>query len=134
MKAKNIIIAGLTGIILAACTEDMALENMALQRDNSSLKVEVTDGGAAPGTRANYSGFPATTFETGDAIGLYAFDGSSYTASNIRFVKQSDGSWLPDEEVPYVEGYTYYAYFPYRATTYTPSTAGTAKAARLRRR
>ena len=74
MKAKNIIIAGLAGIIFAACTEDMALENMAQQRYNSSLKVEVTDGGAAPGTRANYSGFPATTFETGDAIGLYAFD------------------------------------------------------------
>lgn len=125
MKTKNYIIAGLAGMILAACTSDMALEEQAaVTYDNHNvLKVEVVDGSSAV-TRADYSGFPSTTFETGDAIGVYAFDGSSYAVSNIRFVKQSDGSWLPDEEVPYVDGYTYYAYFPYRSTTYTPSTSG----------
>ena len=129
MKTKNYIIAGLAGIILAACTSDMALEEQAaVTYDNHNLlKVEVVDGGSAV-TRADYSGFPATTFETGDAIGVYAFDGSSYAVSNIRFVKQSDGSWLPDEEVPYVDGYTYYGYFPYRSTTYSPSTSGTVDA------
>lgn len=128
MKAKSFILAGLAGLLLAACTEDGALEQMAPQRYNSCLKVEVTDEFAAAATRANYSGFPATTFETGDAIGVYAFDGSSYAASNIRFVKQSDGSWLPDEDIIYNNSYTYYAYFPYRATTYTPSTSGTVDA------
>lgn len=121
MKTKNIIIAGLAGLLLAACTENL-VEKKPSMPSYSPLKIEVSDNLAT--TRADYSGFPSTTFETGDAIGIYAFDGSSYVTSNIRFVKQSDGSWLPDEEVPYVEDYTYYAYFPYRATTYTPSTSG----------
>jgi len=122
MRIKNFIIAGLAGLLLTACTEDVAEQRMSMT-SSCALKIEVSDNPAA--TRADYSGFPSTTFETGDAIGLYAFDGSSYVASNIRFVKQSNGSWLPDEEIPYVDDYTYYAYFPYRSTTYTPSTSGT---------
>ena len=121
MKAKLFLLAGMVSIILTACTSDIFMEDMAARR-GSGLKVEVTDGKAD--TRADYSGFPSTSFETGDAIGVYAFDGSSYVTSNIRFVKQSDGSWLPDEEVPYNEDYSYYAYFPYRSTVYTPSTSG----------
>lgn len=126
MKTKNIILAGLAGVILAACTSDTDLEEIAaIKYDNANLlKVEVEDGKETV-TRADYSGFPSTAFENDDAIGVYAFDGSSYVVSNVRFVKQSDGSWLPGEEVPYVDGYTYYAYFPYRATTYTLSTSGT---------
>ena len=126
MKAKNILFAGLAGIVLAACTSDMALEDKATVKYNNHnlLKVEVVDGGSAV-TRADYSGFPSTTFEEGDSIGLYAFDGSSYVVSNAKFVKLGDDSWESSEEVPYVEGYTYYAYFPYRSTTYMPSTSGT---------
>ena len=125
MKTKNIIIAGLAGLLLAACMEDVTEQKMSMT-SSCALKIEVSDNPAT--TRADYSGFPSTTFETGDAIGIYAFDGSSYVVSNIRFVKQSDGSWLPDEDIPYVEDYTYYAYFPYRSTTYTPSASGTVDA------
>ena len=92
----------------------------------ASIKVEVTDKMASDITRADYSGFPSTSFETGDAVGIYVFDGSSYMASNVRFVRQADGSWQSDEDIPYVNGCSYYAYFPYRATAYTPSTSGTA--------
>lgn len=122
MKTKNIIIAGLAGLLLAACTEDVVEKKLAMD-SYKPMKIEVTD--THPSTRANYSGFPSTTFETGDAVGVYAFDGSSYVVSNVRFVKQSDGSWTPDEEVPYVEDYTYYAYFPYSEDAYAPSTSGT---------
>lgn len=125
MNIKTIL-AVLAGLVLAACAEDV-IENNIVMKTRHSLTVEVMDEFAAT-TRADYSGFPSTSFETGDAIGIYAFDGSSYVASNIRFVRQSDGSWLPDEEVSYVDGYTYYAYFPYRATIYTPSTSGTVDA------
>ena len=125
MNIKTIL-AVLAGLVLAACAEDV-IDNNIVMKTRHSLTVEVTDEFAAA-TRADYSGFPSTSFETGDAIGIYAFDGSSYVASNIRFVRQSDGSWLPDEEIPYVEGNTYYAYFPYRAMTYTPSTSGTVDA------
>ena len=125
----NTILVGLAGLLLAACTSDIALEEQAaVTYDNHHLlKVEVVDGSSAV-TRADYSGFPSTTFETDDAIGVYAFDGNSYVVSNIRFVKQSDGSWTPDEEVPYNEDYAYYAYFPYRSTVYSPSTSGTVDA------
>jgi hypothetical protein len=121
MKMKTIL-AGLAGLLLTACTEDLVEQKPSVTSSNS-LRVEVIDNLAI--TRANYSGFPATTFEENDAIGVYAFDGSSYVVSNVRFVKQSDGSWTPDEEVPYNEDYTYYAYFPYRSTVYSPSTSGT---------
>ena len=126
MKTKKLLIAGLAGIVLAACTEDITLDGHSLTKDSKPLRIEVTDELAVTATRADYSGFPATAFEEGDAVGVYAFDGTSYTARNIRFVRQSDGSWEPDENIPYDEGDTYYAYFPYSSTAYTPSTAGTA--------
>lgn len=119
MRAKNLLLAGLASILLAACTEDIVTDNL------SNLKVEISDGSGST-TRADYSSFPSTSFETGDAIGVYAFDGSSYVYSNVKFVKQSDGSWLPDGVTPkFKTDYTYYAYFPWRSTVYTPSTSGT---------
>jgi len=119
MKAKDFILAGLASVLLAACTEDIVTDNL------SNLKVEICDGSGST-TRADYSGFPSTSFETGDAIGVYAFDGSSYVYSNVKFIKQSDGSWLPDGATPkFKTDYTYYAYFPWRSTVYSPSTSGT---------
>ena len=115
-------------MFLAACTEDVSFEEKDMIKDVGPMRIEVTDEFSTAATRADYSGFPATTFETNDAIGVYAFDGSSYVASNIRFVKQSDGSWTPDEDIPYDAGYTYYAYFPYRSTVYSLSTSGTVDA------
>ena len=123
MKTK-LYIAVLASMLFASCTEDIYIENIVLKNKNT-LNVEVTDEFAAAVTRANYTGFPATTFEEGDAIGVYVFDGSSYVVSNTRFVKQSDGSWLSDEDIPYEDGQTFYAYYPYRSIVYTPSTSGT---------
>jgi len=129
MKANFYYLAGLVGMILSSCATDVILDDkIETKNDSHFLKVEVTDKFAAAATRADYSGFPATTFEEDDAIGMYAFNGTTYVASNVRYVKQSDGSWLPDEDVPYCDGYTYYAYFPYRSTVYTPSTSGTVDA------
>lgn len=91
--------------------------------DPDALHVEVMDASDSISTRAAYSGFH-TDFEEGDAIGVYAFNGRSYVSSNIKFTKQADGSWLPDSKVVYNPSYTYYAYFPYRSTVYTPTTSG----------
>ena len=128
MKVCYFFMAGIISIMFASCTSEMATEKMAMVKNGSNfLKVEVTDEFAAAATRADYSGFPATTFETGDAIGLYAFNGTSYVASNVQFVRQSDGSWTSTTDVPYGGNLTYYAYFPYSsaASGYTPSTSGT---------
>lgn len=91
--------------------------------DPNALRVEVVDGQDSISTRAAYDGYH-TDFEAGDAIGVYCFNGSQYLSSNVKFTKQSDGSWLPDGKVVYNPDYTYYAYFPYRSTVYTPTTSG----------
>lgn len=127
MKTKRYLIAGLAGMLLAACTGDVALEDKATQK-YGLLKVEVIDGLAASATRAEYSGFPVTTFEEDDAIGVYAFNGTSYIASNVKYTRQADGSWETEGRVPFNAGYTYYAYFPWRETVYSPSTSGTVDA------
>ncbi|MBO7098455.1 MAG: hypothetical protein J6W21_01155 [Bacteroidaceae bacterium] len=130
MKTKFFLYAGLMACFLTACNDESEFSDIEKKvRDGGkSMKVEVTDEFAESATRADYSGFPSTTFEEGDAIGVYAFNGSSYVSSNIKFTRQSDGSWTPASSVIFNPDYTYYAYFPWRSSTYTPSTGGTADA------
>lgn len=124
MKTKSMLMIIMSLFIMISCNEDVQNDVFVSNKQKNRLTIEVYDEFNTSSTRANYSGFPSTIFETGDAIGVYVFDGSSYVMSNIRFVKQSDGSWLPDEDVPYNESNTYYAYFPYSENVYTPSTSG----------
>ena len=104
--------------LLASCSD---MDD--LLGDPNTLRVEVVDGQDSISTRAAYDGYH-TDFEAGDAIGVYCFNGSQYLSSNVKFTKQSDGSWLPDGKVVYNPDYTYYAYFPYKSTVYTPTTSG----------
>ncbi len=94
--------------------------------DDGCLVVEILENNAS--TRAAYSGF-SSTLETGDEIGIYAWNGTTVISSNIKFTRQSDGSWTPASKVPYNASYTYCAYFPYRSDHgYTPATSGTVDA------
>ena len=129
MKTKFFLFAGLLAACLFSCSEmDEFADNNSYVDAGKSIKIEVTDEFAQATTRANYSGFPATTFEEGDAIGVYAFNGSSYVSSNVKFTRQSDGTWTPASTVVYNPDYTYYAYFPWRSSTYPVSTSGTVDA------
>lgn len=75
-------------------------------------------------TRIAYSNF-SSSFEANDEVGIYCFDGTSFIASNVKFTRQSDGSWLPTANVPYNADYTYYCYFPYKADHgINPATSG----------
>lgn len=127
MKTKKFFLSLIAAITITSCTQDDALTTGYVD-DGTGIKIEVTDEVAGKLTRAAYDGFPATIFEEGDAIGVYAFNGSSYVNSNVKFTRQSDGSWTPASTVVYNPDYTYYAYFPWRASTYTPSTGGTVDA------
>lgn len=121
LKIKIFALVCLTMVGLVSCSDmDWISEG-----DGESIEIEVTDEVVGATTRAAYDGFPATTFEEGDAIGVYAFNGSSYVSSNVKFTRQSDGSWTPASKVVYNPDYTYYAYFPWRSSTYTPATSGT---------
>ena len=125
MKTKKIfafILIAMT--VLVSCTQE---ENAPYYDDGTGIKVEVTDEFAAAATRAAYDGFPATTFEEGDQIGIYAVNTSNTTvSSNVCFTRQSDGSWTPSGTVIYNPDYKYYAYFPYKsgAPSFVPSGSG----------
>ena len=117
MKYFYLCLAAMSMATFTACTED--LEYSSVDYD-ACIKIEVTDEFAQATTRANYSGFPATTFEEGDQIGVYAVNTSnSAVSSNVAFTRQSDGSWTPASTVVYNPDYKYYAYFPYKSSTPT---------------
>ncbi|MBR2114118.1 MAG: hypothetical protein IJ929_05560 [Prevotella sp.] len=117
MKYFYLCLAAMSMATFTACTED--LEYSSVDHD-ACIKIEVTDEFAQATTRANYSGFPATTFEEGDQIGVYAVNTSnSAVSSNVAFTRQSDGSWTPASTVVYNPDYKYYAYFPYKSSTPT---------------
>lgn len=122
MKTRIMFIAGLVAMSLASCTEDVLQEDA--KAVNCDMKIIVTDEFADVATRADYSGFPVTTFEEGDAIGIYSFNGSSYVDTNVKFTRESDGSWTPDGTVVYNPDYTYYAYFPWVSSTPSIVTSG----------
>lgn len=127
MKTRTFILAGMVAACLAACTSDDNITdiNSSYVDDGKSIKVEVTDEFAKAATRADYSGFPATEFEEGDQIGVYAVNTSNAAvASNIAFTRQSDGSWTPASSVVYNPDYTYYAYFPYKSSVPSFAPAG----------
>lgn len=128
MKTKFFLFAGLLVACLTSCSEmDEFADNTGYIDDGKSIKIEVTDEFAQATTRANYSGFPATTFEEGDQIGVYAVNTSNAAvSSNVAFTRQSDGSWTPASTVVYNPDYKYYAYFPYKssAPSFTPAGSG----------
>lgn len=127
MKTRTFILAGMVAACLAACTSDDNITdiNSSYVDDGKSIKVEVTDEFAQAATRADYSGFPATTFEEGDQIGVYAVNTSNAAvSSNVAFTRQSDGSWTPAATVVYNPDYTYYAYFPYKSSAPSFAAAG----------
>ena len=62
-------------------------------------------------------GYPKSSFEYGDAIGLYAVskDGK-VVIPNVKLTKGQDGSWKTenDQRFLFTTNYSYFAYYPYR--------------------
>lgn len=111
---KNIFIVMCIFLALG-CTEDI-YNNDTIKR----LMVEVSDHNSFGGnTRTAVSGL-STAFETGDMIGVYGVDGSSGVTSNACFTRNSSGVWESVNAVEYNAGYSYYAYYPYVESPYTP--------------
>lgn len=100
----------------ASCSEDLSDGG---NKNQQTLKIEVADASLGSATtRATYSGY-TTTFASGDQIGLYVVKGTRVVNANVLY--EFDGTdWTTDADVEYNSGYTYYAYFPYVASPYTP--------------
>lgn len=124
---KKIFMLTAMAALLVSCADDLFEGN----RNVNALRIEVVDG-AAPtpevadsdstvATRVAMTGYHSD-FETGDEIGVYAFDGTQFVASNVKFTRQSDGTWATDANITYNATYTYYAYYPYVSNPYTPAT------------
>lgn len=117
--------------VLTSCNEDVVIDNPVVVNTtpDDELVVEIDgDNSQRARTRVAYSGW-ATSFETGDKIGIYCWNGTSVVASNVPFTKQSNGTWTTatNTRVPYNASYTYFCYFPYNASHgYTPGTSGNA--------
>ena len=119
MKTKIYLLslAMAVGMCLTSCTEELADSR---NDSGTALTIKVTDAGLDAGnnTRATYSGY-TTTFASGDQIGLYVVKGTRVVNANVLY--EFDGTdWTTDADVEYNSGYTYYAYFPYVASPYTP--------------
>lgn len=122
MKAKFFLFTMMLTTALTAfmsCTEDIDANNHATA---GSLKITVRSDNDSPdgGTRTSYSGF-VTTFTDGDQIGVYAVKGTTALFSNICFTYDADGDeWTTTGNIEYNSDYTYFAYYPYTSTPYTP--------------
>lgn len=64
-------------------------------------------------------GYPKSSFEVGEAIGLYAVskDGK-VVIPNVKLTKGQDGHWKTenDQRFLFTTNYSYFAYYPYRNT------------------
>jgi hypothetical protein len=115
MKTIYSFISGLTLIVLLLCS---CVDDCIINEYNGYISVDVSDDGGNT-TRTAYSGL-TTTFENGDAIGIYVVDGSgTVQASNVQYTKSGD-SWTSSTPLSFNPDWKYYAYFPYVATPYTP--------------
>ncbi len=115
MRYLNLFFVALIGLFSACSAEEELVEQY--NNGSQTLQIEVLDSHSS--TRVAYSGLDAS-FESGDVIGLYAVnENGTILCNNIAFTY--DGStWTTSSNVPFNSNWSYYAYYPYVASPYTP--------------
>lgn len=130
IKMKQIYLF-LSLVLLCACSGDEELSTVA-QQPCPALELTVSaggfvTGGSIPGTRATDNG-AATTFESGDRVGVIVLEGGTLKGNNLPY-KYNGSSWSFDaaqassentgKSVYYYDNkatnVTYIVYFPYSA-------------------
>lgn len=121
----------LAALLLSSCMgDDVGRSSGTSPSSPSGISVSVEDGlySASGGTRAIPDGLQ-TIFEAGDAIGVFAVDGSGKVVrSNVKYVcngvswSVGDAATVP---VRFADDLSYYAYCPYQddLSTLSPSVA-----------
>ncbi len=125
MKFRNVMSAVLLvgSLIMVSCSQDEELIGQSKNNDKNQLQITVTDAGVRSDsqTRAVEDGY-TTTFEKGDAIGVYAVNMNTkeLKVENRKFVLGDDGWELAlGTPIEYVESemgnIKFYAYYPYQS-------------------
>ena len=122
---KFFLLSAITALCMTACSaDDEMVNNTQAPVNPDNLNIEVSDAGTMTDepTRATYSGL-TTTFENGDAIGVYAVNASgTVMTANAKFTKSGD-SWTSPTSVVFNPEWSYYAYYPWVASPYSPDFA-----------
>jgi len=118
MRKKNFLWMLTALILMTACSKDEQEIGQTPKMQKLSIEVTMGSDGQGNETRASYATWSNTireSFVEGDEIGVYGMNGTEIVASNVKFT-YTDGTWVPETDVPYSEAYYYYAYFPYQST------------------
>lgn len=106
---------------IISCSQVDELDQQSPNSGKNIVEISVIDAGVYGDTptRAIEDGY-ATTFEVGDAIGVYGIKGGAILVENKKFTLEEDGTWkVLGEPIQFVEeemGETkFYAYYPYRS-------------------
>ena len=109
----------------------LAMATVAMLAMNSCVKEENLNNGENKGTPVEFEmgvnslsrtntpddGY-ATTFVTGDEVGIFVYNGDNAVVKNACYKLNSEGAWEAQGEVITAEegvSYSYYAYYPYNA-------------------
>ena len=130
-RLYSLLAVGAAALLLSSCMGDDVGRNSGTSPSSpSGISVSVEDGlySASGGTRAIPDGLQ-TIFEAGDAIGVFAVDGSGKVVrSNVKYVcngvswSVGDAATVP---VRFADDLSYYAYCPYQddLSSLSPSVA-----------
>lgn len=122
MYFKNLIFALAGALAMTACSNEME-EQLAEENGNNGKEVKFTVGIENLSRTAIAEGSLKTEFVKGDEIGIFAYDGETAVASNVKYT-YGGSAWTSDNAIAAEDGVqlSYYAYYPYSEVT-DPSAA-----------
>lgn len=113
MYFKNLIFALAGALAMTACSNEME-EQLAEGSGNSGQEVKFTVGIENLSRTTIAEGSLKTEFVEGDEIGIFAYDGETAVASNVKYT-YGGSAWTSDNAIAAQDGVqlSYYAYYPY---------------------
>ena len=115
MNTKHFFLTAIAAVLMTACSVDEFEKNESPQ-NSGTLRIQVTTEEVSPKTRVAYSkenDIITASFTEGDEIGVYAVNGTTVVASNIKFTLNAGGDWIAASSVEFNPDYYYYAYYPW---------------------
>lgn len=121
MYFKNLIFALAGALAMTACSNEME-EQLAEENGNNGKEVKFTVGIENLSRTAIAEGSLKTEFVKGDEIGIFAYDGETAVASNVKYT-YGGSAWTSENAIAAQDGVklSYYAYYPYDASVADPA-------------